>query len=572
MAGESTQIQYGTDGSDVGSQLTDFWLYKKAIKEVAKEQFFGQMADTIAMPKHMGKTIKRYHYLPILDDRNINDQGIDAAGALNTSGKVDVSAYITLNSVMGGKVNKLTTVQFRANGTNAANSTSNLVGQIAQWAVNIGLISKTNAYVVSTTNTDAGDDAVNFTNVLNTVFDTVASGENADGSTNTTVKRYSLYVSSLVGAKVTKKQIGSDTSLGETGDGVKKTAIQTEVQKLITVSTNGRVLGNLYGSSKDPSYIQGKMPIVGELGGRKNRIGYTRRDVEGSFQKFGLFMEYTQEALDFDNDAELLQNIVSEATKTANQVYEDKLQIDILNNAGVLRYTGTATSMATLSGDKTGGTALYPSVTNQGRDVVTYDDLMRLAIELDNNGTPKSTKVISGSRMVDTKTINAARYIYIGSELIPTLRRMKDLHGQAAFIDVRHYANAGEIAKGEVGAIDQFRFIVVPSMMSWAGAGATVGDNAAENGGYRCSYDQSGVLRYDVFPMLVVGSESFTTIGFQTDGSSSKFVVYHKKPGLAQVTREDPFGESGIWSIKWFYGFMPLRPERIALIKTVAEM
>jgi hypothetical protein len=29
----------------------------------------------------MGKTIKRYHYMPILDDRNINDQGIDANGA-----------------------------------------------------------------------------------------------------------------------------------------------------------------------------------------------------------------------------------------------------------------------------------------------------------------------------------------------------------------------------------------------------------------------------------------------------------------------------------------------------------
>ena len=561
MAGESTHIQYGTDGSEIGSQLTDFWLYKKAIKEVAKEQFFGQMADTIAMPKHMGKTIKRYHYLPILDDRNINDQGIDAAGAIRSTGKVDVSSYITLNSVMGGKVNKLTTVQFRADATDAAKATSALVGKIAQWAVNIGLISKANAYTAN-----SSDDVVNIATVLSTVFGAVASGENADGSTNTTVKRYSLYISSVVGTKVTKKQVGSDTVAAESSD------ISTAIGTLIS-STNGRVLGNLYGSSKDPSYIQDKMPIVGELGGRKNRIGYTRRDVEGSFQKFGLFMEYTQEALDFDNDADLLQNIVSEATKTANQVYEDKLQIDILNNAGVLRYTGSATSMATLSGDKvTSGTALYPNVTYQGRDVVTYDDLMRLAIELDNNGTPKSTKIISGSRMVDTKTINAARYIYIGSELIPTLRRMKDLHGQAAFIDVRHYANAGEVAKGEVGAIDQFRFIVVPSMMSWAGAGAIVGDDAAENGGYRCSYDENGILRYDVFPMLVVGSESFTTIGFQTDGSSSKFVVYHKKPGLAQVTREDPFGESGIWSIKWFYGFMPLRPERIALIKTVAEM
>jgi N4-gp56 family major capsid protein len=30
--------------------------------------------------KHFGKEIKVYHYIPLLDDRNINDQGIDATG------------------------------------------------------------------------------------------------------------------------------------------------------------------------------------------------------------------------------------------------------------------------------------------------------------------------------------------------------------------------------------------------------------------------------------------------------------------------------------------------------------
>jgi N4-gp56 family major capsid protein len=164
--------------------------------------------------------------------------------------------------------------------------------------------------------------------------------------------------------------------------------------------------------------------------------------------------------------------------------------------------------------------------------------------------------------MIDTKTIPASRIAYIGSELLPTLRAMVDLHGQKAFIPVQQYAAGGTTVTGEVGSIDNFRFVVVPEMMKWAGAGG------AATGGLH--YETNG--RVDVFPILVVGSESFTTIGFQTDGKSVKFKIYHKAPGEATADRNDPYGETGFMSIKWYYGFMVLRGERIAVIKTSAKL
>ena len=100
-------------------------------------------------------------------------------------------------------------------------------------------------------------------------------------------------------------------------------------------------------------------------------------------------------------------------------------------------------------------------------------------------------------------------------------------------------------------------------MMHWAGVGKAVGTNS----GYR----ESGG-NYDVFPMLVVGSESFTTIGFQTDGKTTKFKIKHSKPeSNISYSADDPYGELGFMSIKWYYGSMMLRPERIALVKCVAE-
>jgi N4-gp56 family major capsid protein len=385
-------IQYKappTTASSVGPQINTQYYEKKALIEAQKEQYFTQLADVASMPKNMGKKIKRYHYLPLLDDANINDQGIDASGA--------------------------------------------------------------------------------------------------------------------------------------------------------TISN-----GNLYGSSKDIGTISGKMPALSETGGRVNRVGFKRKEIEGTLEKFGFFDEYTQESLDFDTDADLMMHINREMIMGANEITEDALQIDLLNAAGVIKFAGNATSNATIGAD----------------DIVSYGDLMRLSIDLDNNRTPKHTKVITGSRMVDTKTIPSARVAYIGSELLPTFKAMKDLHNNAAFISVEKYAAGGTTLVGEVGSVDQFRLVVVPEMMKWAGAGVADTGNTC--------YETNGLC--DVFPILVVGDESFTTIGFQTDGKSVKFKITHKAPGEATADRSDPYGETGFMSIKWYYGFMALRPERIALIKTAAKL
>ena len=385
----------GTTESSIGEQINTSYYWKMALIEAAKEQYFSPLAEVVSMPKNYGKKIKKYHYLPLLDDRNMNDQGLDAAGAVYNN-------------------------------------------------------------------------------------------------------------------------------------------------------------GNLYGSSKDIGTISAKLPVLSETGGRVNRVGFTRVTVEGSLERMGFFSEYTQESLDFDTDAELYQHMSREMILGANEINEDALQIDLLNSAGVVRFGGAATSASQITGE--GST---PSV-------VTYKGLQRLAITLVDNRTPKQTKVIKGSRMIDTMTVSDGFVMYIGSELQPLIEDMQDAFGNQAFIPVRKYADAGNILNGEIGAVGQFRIVVVPEMQHWAGAGATA---TAANAGYRAT---SG--KYDVFPMLVVGAESFTTIGFQTSGSSAKFKIITKMPGEQTADRNDPYGEKGFASIKWYYGFMPLRPERLAVYKSVAPL
>lgn len=480
MALENSQ-QYGTgDNSTIGTQFNKFFYQKKALTELKKEQYFSQLADTTTMPKNMGKEIKRYHYLPLLDDANINDQGIDAAGVV------------------------ITTTQYFVQFPELVLSAANAGKAAAAAAINDNIDNAGSARTVCTAGAD----------------DSAGTGY----ATLTLTKLNVKYLNSTKADAVVALNVGAKKQQGS---------------------------GNLYGSSKDVGTVNGKMPALGEHGGRVNRVGVKRIDITGSLEKFGFFDEYTQESLDFDTDAELEMHINREMLFAANEMTEDALQIDLLSAAGVVYYGGAATSVATVGGNS--GSVCVPD----------FEDFMKLGIELDNNRCPKSTKIITGSRMIDTKTVPAARYMFIGSELIPVVKKMVDSFNNPAFIPVQQYADATEVANGEIGSIDPFRIIVVPEMMHWAGVGAAVGTNA----GYRTTGN-----RYNVYPMLVVGSESFTTIGFQTDGKSSKFVITHKKPGSAIADRNDPYGETGFMSIKWYYGFMTLRPERIACIKCVAPL
>ena len=149
--------------------------------------------------------------------------------------------------------------------------------------------------------------------------------------------------------------------------------------------------GNLYGSSKDIGDIPGKMPNLREEGGQVNRVGFTRVEIEGNLERYGFYQDYTEESVAFDSDAELQMHINREMINGAHEITEDLLQLDLINAAGTIRFPNGKSSRATLGLN----------------DTIDYGDLIRLGIDLDNTRTPRQTKVITGTRYIDTKVIPA---------------------------------------------------------------------------------------------------------------------------------------------------------------------
>ena len=464
----------GVDGSpqsSVGPQFNTHYWDRKSLMDAAEEMYFSPLADAKSMPKHFGKELKVFYYVPLLDELNVNDQGIDANGVARVPGTFTVTFPSTPVEVLDASA----------------------------------------AAAVAAVN----DNVNSATGTAETVAAT--GGDGPSGATHTLI----TFTTNVVQFA---DETDADAAIALVG-GVKQENV-----------------GSLYGGSRDVGTILGKMPTLTENGGRVNRVGFTRLERKGEIQEHGFFMEWTEDSLMFDTDSELYGHLSREMLRGANEIYEDLLQADLLNAADVKIYPGVATSVAEVSGESGSVTAL---------DV---GDLKRLSVILDDNRTPKKTTIIKGSRMTDTRVISASRIGYIGSELQIMISDWAD------FVPVEKYADAATIMNGEIGAIPtaHIRLIVVPQMMRWQGVGAA----ESSNGGYQATGG-----RYDVAPLLVIGHEAFATIGLQgmTGKGKAKFRIIVKKPGEKTADRTDPYGKIGFSSIKFFYGFIKLRGERMAV-------
>jgi N4-gp56 family major capsid protein len=310
--------------------------------------------------------------------------------------------------------------------------------------------------------------------------------------------------------------------------------------------------GNLWGSSRDFGLVTSKIPLVSEGADRVNRVGITRTAVTATLTRVGFFADWTDESMQFDSDVALRSHFTDELVKGAEQVKEGLLQLDLVNGAGLIRYAGGAVSVATVTAE--GATP----------DIITYDDVIRLSIALDTNRAPKRFTILKGSTLSDTATVNGARALFIPPELQRTFMDMVNTNGTEMFVQVEKYASQTTVLEGEIGAVGGFRVIVNQEMFVHVGDGAVVGVNPG--------YHVDGA-NYSVFNCLAVSSESFTSIGFQTNSPEApKFNLVIKPPGKDMVTLDNPFGNKGVASIQFYYATLIERSDWIGLLRGVAPV
>ena len=173
-------------------------------------------------------------------------------------------------------------------------------------------------------------------------------------------------------------------------------------------------------------------------------------DISATVAQYGDFVTLT-DVLQFST----LDPLLSETAKLLGQQAGnslDQIARDVLIAGSTIQYASTSSSTNTVTSSMT----------------LTRDEIREAVRTLQGNDAKKITEMINPKDAFDSSPINAA---YIGIISHNTLYDLKD---ETGFIPVEKYASQANVMEGEVGAMDDVRFVMSTNASTTTGSLTTV--------------------------------------------------------------------------------------------------
>ena len=272
--------------------------------------------------------------------------------------------------------------------------------------------------------------------------------------------------------------------------------------------------------------VEGTNSFSGAQAG--NYQDMTKEDFSVSMIQYGAFTQLSDKVTLLMEDP-VLQQAVERLGIQAGKVVET-IGWNTLSACSQVLYTGTATSVLTT-------------------DTVFSTGTLRSAVRvLQSNNVEKISKMIGATPGYATNPVADAYYALIHTDQI------KDLYANAEFFPVEKYPTTGGIAQGEVGKIEQIRFLqstlYVPAL--GAGASSTTVKNTAG--------------KADVYNIVILGKDAFTTVAVKG--------VYAAKIQVSMdgATTADPYNSSRTISWKLWYAICITNPKNLIRIVTASAL
>jgi len=332
---------------------------------------------------------------------------------------------------------------------------------------------------------------------------------------------------------------------------------------------------------------------LAEGAGAVNPTSIKKVTISTEFARYGEMIDYTDEVEMFAEDA-VQVHYREELGLLANRRSEDLIQLDMLTTTTAM-YSGSATSLITVGTDISDTAATSIDGTDDDLVRVSYDLIRKGVRKLVRNRAEKNTSIVTGSTKIDTRTVNKAFYAIVGPEVKFDLESLTRSSGTAAsdsteyvYVPAYKYADATNLAEGEVGAMNDVRFIESESAVVYAGAGAkTPGAIPGTDGQYlgalsQTTHDAASAAalntltggsayaasesRFDVFPILFPTKGSFATVGLKGHG---KIKFNAQSPGKIELI--NPYGTKGFFSYNMWYAGIILREERLLKMLVAAS-
>ncbi len=316
---------------------------------------------------------------------------------------------------------------------------------------------------------------------------------------------------------------------------------------------------------------------LAEGAGAVNKRSIKKVTIETNFARYGEMIDYTDEVEMFAEDM-VQVHYREELGLLANRRAEDLVQLDMLSTTTVM-YPGTATSLSTIGVDTAAADGSEDDFSK-----VSYDLVRKGVRKLVRNRAEKNTSIVTGSTKIDTRTVNKAFYAIIGPEIkfdLENLTRGTGNETEYVYVPAYKYADASNLAEGEVGAMNDVRFIESESQVVYSGAGneapsSYAGDlattsldaaSAAALNTFTGTSDYSdGDVRFDVFPILFPTKGAFATVGLKGNG---KIKFNAQAPSKIEIS--NPYGTQGFFSYNMWYAGIILREERMLKMLVAAS-
>lgn len=239
------------------------------------------------------------------------------------------------------------------------------------------------------------------------------------------------------------------------------------------------------------------------------------KDYEVTIEQYGDWMGFTDVMLDTHEDfPQALREMTDILGEQAAQTME-QLRFNVL---------------------KAGTNVFYADMVNSRSEVAAPLDLAlqrRIVRALKRQNARPHTSIIKSSPAYNTQPIEPAFIGLVHPDAENDVRNMVDANGNPAYLNPKHYAGV-EPLPGEIGSVENVRYVSSTVFEAWEGAGALVGSTNDAEG--MLAMDDTNA---DVYPVIYLARDAFGTVPLKGMQSASVTVVQPKP------TETDPLAQRG---------------------------
>jgi len=227
-------------------------------------------------------------------------------------------------------------------------------------------------------------------------------------------------------------------------------------------------------------------------------------DYTVTLAQYGDFIEITDVIMDTHTD-----NVLQQATDILGEqaaVTVETLRFNVLKAGTNVYYASNAANRAAID------------------EAITLADQRRVTTGLNRQNAKKISQVVASTPDFNTKSVEAAYMAVCHPDLETDIRSM------AGFKPVADYGPHTTPFEGEIGSVEQVRYMTSTVLAAWADAGGTAATN-----GLRSTTGTSA----DIYPVLFFGRDAFGIVPLKGKSAMTPMVV-NPKPQAG-----DPLAQRG---------------------------